>query len=125
MSDTQAQVSGERGYYVSPLTEFPGHVQFPWPLKAHHYKTYVRALDVEKNELDRVDRSDFFDDWRAAFALLSADNWHIKAVPWADVTVEGEQLPLAVLDFVRRAAADYIAEALAPKQLREQSETMS
>lgn len=113
----------EPGKYISLLADHPGYVRFAHPFLGRHYKAWLRASESTKDskDVDFVEKSAMFNDWRAAYAIL--EEWKIDGVVWGDVDERGENVPLEVIEWVRRASINYLAGILNLKNLQEPSET--
>ena len=105
----------ERGKYVSLLADHPGYVKFPVPLDGRHYKAWNKA------KKDAEELESLWQDWRAAVALI--DEWAIEGVAKSDITPDGDNVPLEVINWVRLVSLVYILDATSLKNLQAPSES--
>lgn len=104
-----------QGRFESPLPEFPGFIQFPYPLTLPHFKLWWETAVERMDGLNLTDYALFECEWQAAMTLvLEHGRWGIDGVPPGDV--KNGQVHLGVAAWVIECAQDYVTPFLPPKQ---------
>lgn len=104
----------ERGKYISNLEDYQGYIKLPAPLQGRHYKAYQKEL-VE----DGADP--MWIEWRAALAIV--EEWNINGLKPSDLTPDGDNVPLEIVQWVRMVFLVYLNDAVSLKNLRAPSQT--
>lgn len=111
------QTKDKPGHFVSIMDEYPGYIQFPYPLQLKQvgewWKTAVEAI----KDLTPLDLDFQLADWKAAKALLlTHGEWKIDGV--SEMAVKNDDVPAIVMTFVVEAANTYIPPFLPLKARR-------
>ena len=105
------------GYYVSPLEQYPGYLQFPVPLEYPHYKDWWIKTIQPLKEINKFDFARIDLEWEGAkLLLLEWGTWGLSNI--SPGKVKANQVPIEVVNFVREAADDYLYDLISPKDLR-------
>lgn len=103
------------GRYESNLAGYPGHIQFPNPLRLAHFKAWWETAITPLKTLTKLDFDHAMSEWKAAAKLiLEFGEWEIKSVPRGEVAAD--QIPVEVVNFVLECADDYIYPLLPEKK---------
>lgn len=105
-----------QGLIQSPYDDFPGYIQFPYPLQLHHVsKWWSMAVDANK-KLEKTDHQFHVNQWQSyRYLLTEFDGWHIEKVPLGDV--KSDRVPSILMSFVMYLGEQYILNQLSPKQV--------
>ncbi len=107
------------GRYVSPLTKYPGYVQFPYPLMYPHFKEWWKLTIEPLKNVSKLDFGAVDFEWEGAkYLILEFGEWAIRGDHASQGDAKKNDVPVEVVNFVRRAADHYLYPQLSPKELR-------
>lgn len=119
----EVQLEGKNGRYDSPITAYPGFIELPFPFMGRHYKAWLKATRAVMNnsKADEVDSLPAFAEWAGAVALVT--KFAIEGLSASEFTVDGDNIPMIVQQWIKTAIASYLAEQFDIKNLLVPSET--
>lgn len=102
----------EPGKFRSPFPKYPGYIRLPAPFMGRHYKAWWRASEskVEGQDAKDIDNLAAFQEWRAAYAVVS--QWSLEGVPPGDIDPTGDNVPLEVKQWAQVLVIRYISDKL-------------
>lgn len=117
------QLVGKNGRYDSPIPDYPGYIQLPYPFMGRHYKAWLKETrKVMDGKPEEVDSLPAFAEWAGAIALV--EKFAIEGISSADFTRDGDNVPMIVQQWIKTAIACYLAENFDVKNLPGLSKTL-
>lgn len=120
---TDVGLEGKNGRYDSPIPEYPGFIQLPYPFMGRHYKAWMKAtravLDAAPEEIESLPT---FAEWAGATVLV--EKFQLEGLSNATLRGDGDDVPMIVQQWIKTAIASYLAEQFDVKNLLEPSETL-
>jgi hypothetical protein len=103
-----------RGYIRSMFDEYPGYIQFPFPLMLHHVDAWWKEAVDKNKDIPRENIQFHRNQWHAYRNLLiEYDGWHLENIPIGDV--KNDNVPAIIVSFILQLGEQYVLNQLSPK----------